>query len=61
MRKMPTNKPAYVIFTSGINDDPHDSDVAEVIGYSRAGLVHILFSPSADEYWAYPEELVAIP
>lgn len=56
-------KPAYVIFTSGINDDPHDSDVAEVIGHRADGMVRILFGDcdECEDYWVFPEELVAIP
>lgn len=52
-------KPAYVIFTSGINDDPHDSDVAEIVGTCRTGLIKILFA-NGDDYKVWPEELEAI-
>ena len=52
-------KPALVVFTSGINDDPHDADVAEVVGTCTNGLIKILFA-NGDWYAAYPEELEAV-
>lgn len=52
-------KPTYVIFTSGINDDPHDSDVGEILEVQNNGLVHILFA-NGDDYRAFPEELAAV-
>lgn len=56
---MTNSRPAFVIFTSGLGEDPHDSDVAEVLRVQKNGLVSILFA-NGDDYRAYPEELEAI-